>query len=257
MSTLLHRLRRQLVKSHRKALSRSLFRASGGAVSHGPFAGLRLSAGANVSSASLGLKLLGLYEEPLMRKVLALTPRDTLVNVGSGDGYYALGLLATDRVRRAVCFEANRHGRAAIARNAAANRVADRLQIRGAAGDDFVDQLGGLGVDWTRALFIIDIEGGEFPLVDEDLLWLTPGAHYLIELHDTAGPDRAARDALRARFHERGWTTEIILDEPRDWRAVESLQTWHDLDRALLVSEGRKIPGEWLWASPRPAAQPT
>ena len=147
-------------------------------------------------------------------------------------------------------FEATEAGRAAIARNAKLNGVADRLQIFGRAGDDFVVQLGGMKIDWHATFFLIDIEGAEFSLLSEELLKLTRGARYVIELHDSYQSDPDARAKLVARFSSH-WNTKIILDRARDWHDIETLKSWHDLDRAILVSEGRKIIGEWLVAEPK------
>jgi precorrin-6B methylase 2 len=239
-----------IIKTHRKALARSVFKEYGGVIQRGPFAGVKFDGQANISEAAHGLKIFGLYEEPVMERLLGHAGVDTFIDVGAGDGYYPVSLLAKGGFRQAFAFEATEVGRAAIARNARLNGVADRLRIFGRAGDDFVAQLAALKLDWRTTVILIDIEGAEFGLLSEALLTLTRGARYVVELHDTYQADTSARTNLLARLAPH-WKTEIILDRARDWHGIEQLQKWHDLDRALLVSEGRKLIGEWLVAEPK------
>lgn len=250
MATFLHSLRRQIIKAHRKALARSVFKEYGGVIQRGPFAGVKFDGQANISEAAHGLKVFGLYEEPVLERLLGHAGVDTFIDVGAGDGYYPVSLLAKGGFRQAFGFEATEAGRAAIARNASLNGVADRLRIFGRAGDNFVSQLNSLKLDWNATIILIDIEGAEFNLLNEELLTLTQGARYVIELHDTFNADTASRDKLLARMAPH-WNTEVILDRARDWHDIEALKKWHDLDRAVLVSEGRKIIGEWLVAEPK------
>ena len=239
-----------IIKAHRKALARSVFQEFGGVIQRGPFAGVKFDGQANISQAAHGLKIFGLYEEPVVERLLGQAGVDTFIDVGAGDGYYPVSLLAKGGFRSAFAFEATDAGRAAIARNARLNGVTDRLQIFGRAGDDFVAQLAALKIDWRATLLLIDIEGAEFGLLSDELLSLTRGARYVVELHDTYQSDPAARAKLLARLAPH-WKTEIVVDRARDWHGIGQIQEWHDLDRAVLVSEGRKLIGEWLVADPK------
>lgn len=250
MASLLQSFRRAIIKIHRKALARSVFRQFGGVIQRGPFAGVKFDGQANISEAAHGLKLFGLYEEPVMERLLNQPGATTFMDIGAGDGYYPVSLLAKAGFKQAVAFEATEAGRAAIARNAALNGVQDRLRVFGRAGDDFLQKLSGLNLDWSATIILIDIEGYEFQLLTPELLTLTRGARYVIELHDTFQADTTSRAALLARFAPH-WKTEIVLDRARDWHDVEATRWWHDLDRAVLFSEGRKVIGEWLVATPR------
>lgn len=250
MSSLLASIRRAIIKTHRKALARSVFRQFKGIIQRGPFAGVKLDGHANISDAAHGLKIFGLYEEPVVHHLLSQPRATTFIDVGAGDGYYPISLLSKGGFQRAFAFEATETGRAAIQRNTILNGVQDRLRIFGRAGDDFLAQLASLQADWRGTVFLIDIEGYEFQLLTKELLALTRGAKFVVELHDTLQHDTSARTALLARLAEH-WQTEVILDHARDWHDIEAIRHWHDLDRALLLSEGRKVIGEWLVATPR------
>lgn len=112
-----------------------------------------------------------------------------------------------------------------------------------------MDTLKRLDIDWPRALFLVDIEGGEFDLIDERLIALTRGSRFLIELHDAMPAVRGSRNKLLELFAQH-WDCTVVADRARDWHDIEELRSWHDLDRAVLVSEGRKYLGEWLVCDP-------
>ena len=115
-----------------RAYLRGLTRArTGQVVQQGPLAGMHYIDGA-IESAYIP-KLLGIYERELWPVVASLDATEfrTLVNVGAGEGYYAVGLARRHSDIRVVAFEALEAGRAAIVRMAHLNRVADRIAVRG------------------------------------------------------------------------------------------------------------------------------
>lgn len=219
-------------------------------IQRGPFAGVRFDGHANISEAAHGLKIFGLYEEPVAQRLLGFAGADTFIDVGAGDGYYPVSLLAKGVFKRALAFEATEAGRAAIERNARLNSVEDRLRVFGRAGADFLDVVATESIGWTKAAVLFDIEGGEFSVIDDRLLAATRGARYIVELHDAVMGDPSLRTALVERFRP-NWDVEIVTDGARDWHGIEEVKGWHDLDRAVLFSEGRKIIGEWLVAAPK------
>src|ERR1700733_10441447 len=81
-------------------------------------------------------KVLGLYERELHSTVEEICARapSTIVNVGAGDGYYAVGFSQRLRSTNIVAFEAESQARDNLARNAVLNGVADHIQIHGACG---------------------------------------------------------------------------------------------------------------------------
>lgn len=250
MQSIAHSFRRAIIKLHRKALAREVFKAYHGEIQHGPFAGMRYDGNANISEAAHGLKIFGLYEQPVMNLLLSFKNTQTFIDIGAGDGYYPVGLTSKCGIPRAICFEMTTVGREAIARNARTNGVSDKIEIHAEAGADFLQQLVPLNIEWSGAVFLIDIEGFEFTLLDESLLAATVGARYVIELHDGPQSDGRLRKALIERMSKH-WHLEILGDRTRDWGSIAALKPWHDLDRAVLLSEGRKLIGEWLVATPK------
>jgi len=154
-------LEKAFSKLRRKRISRQIFEQNAATVQHGPFKGLKLGGDAHTSSGNLGAKTCGLYEQGVIARIMELGPFDDVVNLGAADGYFSLGVLVAGVAKRSICFEMDEQGRAAIARNAQANGVADRVEIRGLADDSTGAILAEVGFEAGRGLVICDIEGAE------------------------------------------------------------------------------------------------
>ena len=255
MPGLIESLEKAITKLYRKRVSRRLYEQSSKAVEHGPFAGMKLIAFSHISSAPLALKLFGLYEREVVDFLVSQKGMDTLINLGAGDGYFSVGLLRSGTVDRALSFEIDRKGREAIAQNAAQNGVADKVQIFGAADGSLLHSLQAEGVVPASTIFLCDIEGAEFAVVDDALAEFLADATFVIEIHDFLFADGAARlEALKTRLG-RHHDVEMVKAGPADWRGIAELEALHDNARALVTSDGRKKLGLWLFA--RPKGQPS
>lgn len=251
MTTLIEGLEKAFVKLRRKRVSRQLFLKHGGVVQAGPFKGLSLDGEANISQGPLAVKLFGIYERVVVNQILALGPFNDVINLGAADGYFSLGLLRAGLARRSICFEMTASGRAAIARNAQRNGVADKVVILGKADENISQVLAPTGFSVERSLVLCDIEGGEFSVLSREFLQELSGAVFIVELHDrihSGRPDQ--RDALIARFPA-NYECRVIQTVPADWAGIPDIEALSDNDRALVTSEGRRAIGEWLVATPR------
>jgi hypothetical protein len=249
MFNLLQIIEKAIVKHRRKSLSRAIFSNYNGVVQYGAFKGMRLNPMANVSQASHGLKIFGLYESPIINQLVEWCPVETFVDIGAGDGYYPVGMLRANLIKRAICFEATEAGRNAIKQNAELNGVAEKIQIFGKADEGFLDIIKGLSLKSDQTLILCDIEGGEFDLIKRSLIEYLSGARFIIELHEAliTSDKESLRETLLSAFPE-NYQKRIIMDCAREWNGIPELEAMHDLDRALVTSEGRKIIGEWLVA---------
>jgi len=250
MGGLLDSLERALIKQRRKRLSSTIFEKYGGVVQAGPFAGLKLDGRSNVSRGPLAIKLFGLYESEVLAVMQAAGPFSDVVNIGAADGYFSLGLLRAGLAKRSICFETTREGRAAIARNAAENGLADRVVVLGTADDGLAGHLGAAGFDPRDALMLCDIEGAEFSVLSPAVLAALQGAVMIVELHDRVTPGSPDRRAQLVARLPAGYAHRVITSRPAQWAGIPDFESLGDNDRALVTSEGRKALGEWLVASP-------
>ena len=181
-----------------------------GKVNGGPFAGMRY-----VQTGCFGAflpQVLGTYE---MEVWDCLAPclqwkGGLFVDVGAAEGYYAVGMLVRNPSLRTVAFEAEPESRKVLAELGNLNGVAGRLEMKGfATHAELESVLSGK----THVFALIDIEGGEFDLLDPVLVPSLRRVPFLVEIHDWFHPDRDADTLFKSRFEA---THEIIEIKARD-----------------------------------------
>ena len=246
------RLSMTAVEARRIHLSNTLHASLDGTVRHGPLQGLRVLREGSWGAGDLGAKLLGLYEQEVLETLAAHRGGfDVLVNLGAGDGFYGVGLVVAGMVGRSVCFEASEEGRAALLRTAELNGVADRVEILGAAGPDFMAHPSVAGLAPARRLILVDIEGGEFDLLTDEVLAAARESHLVVELHGRmvrGGSEQEARLLERLGTH---FACSLLMTGARDPARLPELASMGDSDRWLLCSEGRPYPMRWACCAPR------
>lgn len=239
------------VERRRIQLARQLDLALASTVRYGPFRGLRQGPDTAWSVADRAPILLGLYEQEVLQSLAEAGGRTAFVNLGAGDGYYAVGALVSGLFRRAYCYEMGEKGRRIIADTARLNGVEARVEIRGKAEPGFYRDLPADVID--DCVLFVDIEGAEFELLDPAAFRAFGKAVIFLELHDwffQDGPqrlDRLRRDA--AATHA---ITEMTMTA-RDLSVFPELREYSDSDRWLLCSEGRGRQMSWMRFDPRPS----
>lgn len=218
----------------------------------GLFRGLRYAHGGR--GMAVAAKLLGTYEAELipvfdwvMRAGFA-----RMGNVGSAEGYYAVGLARGVPGARMDAFECDPARQVLLARNAADNDVGDRLRQHGRADHA---SLHGVLADAPEPFLLVDIEGGERELLDPAALPDLTRAWMLVELHPGDRPDVEA--TLTARFAR---SHRLFRFDPRPWRErrarAAGLVRFHPLATlAPFRYERRVFPTPWLFLAPRTAAR--
>jgi hypothetical protein len=227
---------------------------TGRRVAAGPFAGMRYIRGA-VGSAYVP-KLLGIYErelQPFVEQGCALN-YPLIIDIGSAEGYYAIGLAIRNPTARVIAFEASRKGQDALREMAQSNQVSERVDIRGTCDPGALQEaLAGE----ERMLIICDVEGFEQQLLDPEQIIALRKAAILVELHEFISPGITER--LKDRFAPTH-AIETILQADRGRQQMP----WRTLATTLLprsyldwaVSEWRPEKMAWLWLTPKSANVP-
>lgn len=235
----LHRALRHLSKWRVALLSNTMEARSGTAVMSGPFQGMNYSVRA--SEGSRTARLIGAYEaslHPVIEAIIAKAP-EVIVDIGSAEGYYAVGLARRLPTARVLARDASPKAQDLCRTLATANGVAEQVEIGGIFGHaDFAL------CETARTVVIVDIEGAEEQLLDPKLAPGLARADILVECHDSMTPGIA--DLLAARFATTHRVTRIDrkLDDTGLPAWAEELS---DLDRLLCLWEWREGPTPWLW----------
>lgn len=243
-------LYRRAINAHRKHLALQIASEHQWRVSYGPFAGMQISPVAWWDQTDLASKILGFYELEVL-KVLSSVDRARyhfFVDLGAADGYYAIGALRAGLFQKAFCFEMSERGREVIRANADLNDISDSVAIFGYADSRFHESLpeGSL----SSTVVLIDIEGGEFDLLTDELLVRLKDAMLVIELHEFMVGDGAAKLKRLVDRLERVYKLHWLTTGARDLSGFESLSVLNDTDRWLLCSESRTQRMKWVVCEP-------
>lgn len=215
-------------------------------VQRGPFTGLHYPRhrGDIVHAA----KLLGSYERELHDAVsvfVARAPR-LVVNIGSGDGYYVVGVARLLPLAAVIAVDPDPLAQRACAATAVTNRVGARVSHLVRLDADGLGAL--LDTSDAGALAVVDCEGFEDELLDPARAPALARTDLLVETHDFA------RAGVTARLTERFAPThdvrriEVAARDVRDFPELASLP---DTVARGLVDEFRHHPQSWLACTAR------
>lgn len=235
----LHRALRHLSKWRVALLSNTMEARSGTSVMSGPFQGMDYVV--HAAEGSRTARLIGAYEaslQPVIEAIIAKAP-EVIVDIGSAEGYYAVGLARRLPRARVLARDANPKAQDLCRALATANGVADRVEVGG-----IFDHTDFALCETARTVVIVDIEGAEDLLLDPKAAPGLVQADILVECHDSLTPGISAR--LAARFAPTHKVTRIDrkLDDTGLPAWAEELS---DLDRLLCLWEWRGGPTPWLW----------
>jgi len=208
-----------------------------GQVLRGPFEGLKLAPDHRVGELSVA-KLLGVYEHELRAVISSTDHWRHVVNIGSAEGYYAVGFAQRAPDRNVTAYDIDANARVATARTAELNGVEDRVTVLSECSPDAL-----LAHADAGALFWIDIEGAE-----QDLLLTQPStglarSDLLVETHFPSGAFTGL--AVARHFQETHDITVIRQSEIQPDEVPEFLSL-APLDRHLVMLE-HITAAPWLW----------
>jgi len=215
-----------------------LIAGKGLVVQNGPFAGMRY-----VSQSHFGNllpKLLGSYEAELagVWRQCARRGYQRIVNVGCGEGYYAVGLARLLPNVSVVAFDSEPTARDLCRQLAELNGVSPRIAIGGPCSPDELQR-----AIIPATLVVCDIEGGELSLLDPALVPALGQCDLVVEAH----PQRHSElpQALVERFAATH-AAEIIPSAPRDPCDWPGLEEMTQLEQLLATLEYRNAPTPWV-----------
>lgn len=165
----------------------------GSVVVAGPFAGMRYDAYAT----RLGhTKLIGTYECELHETIQRVirTRYDRLINVGSAEGYYAVGLARAMPWLLVQAYDINERRHANLLSLATMNATESRTTIARECTHRELQQCAGASV-----IVVCDIEGAELKLLDPDAAPALRDYDIIVEIHDTVNGTEV-HDRLAERF---------------------------------------------------------
>jgi hypothetical protein len=239
---------RDVIRQRRNEMSESINRQLNSTIAYGPFAGVSLEMPRYFKGIRAAI-LLGLYEKEVLESISGARNVKTFVEIGAGEGYYVVAVVATGIFEKSYAFEAEERKRSAIRENSKLNNVEDRVVVKGMAAPDFLSEIP--QDDLSSCLFLVDIEGGEFSLLSDAVLEKQRTSVFIVEVHDFMFSDGQQKlDDLRVRA-EKTHKVSLITSGPRDVIHIPELAGLPDYEKWLVCGEGRKQTQIWLRFDPK------
>ena len=218
-------------------------------VMYGNFKGMKLANESIWGTSDSANMLLGLYEREVSDLLVALAEsekRNLFIDCGAADGYFAIGALVSGKFNSVWAFEQSEHQRAGLEKNAKVNNLESQLRILGSAGVDFLDNLEkDERFRLEASIFLFDIEGGEYKILNKENLLRMKNSILIIELHDFTEDQKLERISLLSRVKE-SHNGFLITTGARDLSRIHELDYLSDSNRWLMCSEGRPRAMDWL-----------
>jgi|TARA_B110000305_G_C19442065_1_gene642486 predicted RNA methylase len=231
-------------------LSKGLYKKLDGNVAYGFFEGMKLPYSMSWGAPDQASMLVGLYEKEVLDVISSAPDHCTkLIDLGAADGYYAIGTTFKGKFKEAICYEMSEQRREIIKQNAVLNSVSKKIDIRGQADVDFLDEF--QDAELSECFFLIDIEGDEFTLLNKANLIRLSKSNILVEIHDHRTNDGNNKlDALIKDASEI-FNVKHIYNGYRNPYEIKILESYPHDDAWLIMSEGRKRNGHWVHLSPK------
>jgi len=234
-----------------------LFSISSGKVISGLFRGMKLVKKSNWDkkiykfNTDLSSKIVGCYEQEVQDKIAEFQKKNKkkyFVNFGAGEGYFALGVLHNGLFEKSLAFEISNSSRDIMIENSKLNNLQDRLLIKHNADKNFLKDLDSSFKEISDIFLLVDIEGNEFSIFNDENLQAIKNCNLIIEfhkLHDNK-KNQEFMDKIKKYFN-----VEILTTSNRDFSKISLLTNLNDDDRWLIASENRPYKMSWLACSPK------
>lgn len=213
-------------------------------VLHGPFKGMRYP-GFTSSGSTLYPKLMGSYERELHSAIESIckTEYSEIINIGCGEGYYAVGLAMRLPSAKIFAFDTDPEAVSRTQEMARINKVENQLITGSFCTTAFLRDFNFM----KKGLIICDCEGYEKSLFDESIDRLT-NCDLLIETHDFI--DLSISTKLINTFGPSHRVESILsiddITKAKSYNFPEAVGL--DLaERKELYKEGRPTIMEWLF----------
>jgi hypothetical protein len=242
--------RRNLWWQRQQRVIAALIDEHGPVVQSGPFHGLRLP----VTGAwgNLAPLLVGSYEGELhmaIEELIAAAP-ERVINVGSAEGYYAVGFALRLPGAEIYAFDINDRAQELTRETGRMNGITERLHVAGECTAEGLDRL-----LTPRTVVVMDCEGCELELLRPDRAPALAQATVLVEFHDFIEPGISS--AISERFAG-SHSIDLVAAEERVAADYPALAKLTPRERTIALNEWRTLglhPMQWGVLRPLASAQ--
>ena len=219
-------------------------------VAYGTFKGMKLSKNTYWSKNDIITHILGVYEKHVLKKIIEFSKKGNypFIDIGAADGYFAIGMAFSETFKKIYAFEIDEEGRRSLNRNIENNLCKDKVVVDIEANFETLKEI----VDKNKsAVILIDIEGSEFDLLDDNLLQLLSNCYIVCELHPTLSTNGFEKQNMLINNAKAFFDVSIIQRESYSPNKFSELNEFTDEERLIAFGEGRENNMNWLILEPK------
>ena len=239
------------IQSKRNYLSKKIEELTGGKILSGLYENTKLADSKNYYFCAKSSQLLGCYEQDVQEEIKKLKEKYNfkyLVNLGAGEGYHSVGCLNNKIIEYAVNFEMVKINRDSIEKNFQINNLQKKFSIFSKAEENFIELIGDK-INLEETLFLFDIEGDEFKLLNENNLSKLRNSYLIIELHHFYGSPSNNNKLIEMLNNT--FNIKFIKTGSRNFSKFKVLNSFSDDEKWLMMSESRPKTMRWVICEPK------
>jgi hypothetical protein len=236
--------RTKLIKRHYYVFSRI---GSPDSVLQGPFRGMKYIP-CSVASAIVP-KYLGTYEKELWPAIeeICRSSCDVFVDIGSAEGYYAVGVTLRVKPKQTHCFDINPRAHLLLKDVAQLNGVSETIHTHNSCSSSALESV---LINALHPVIIMDCEGAEYDLLDPLVTPSLTKARIIVEIHEIEKP--GVTEAILRRFSQSHNIERVKTQERSIHDLPYPMAIGHD-NLKFAMSEGRAAAMEWFILRPHAA----
>ena len=233
-------------------LENEIMKISNNLVLNGHYKDTYLSCKTNWKSRDNCSKLLGIYESQVQDKIIQEQKKNNLINIvnfGAADGYHILGLIKKGYFKNGYAFEIDKVTKNYLDENINKNNLDGKIKTFFEANFDIIFK-NISDNDLKKTLFLIDIEGQEFELLNETILKRLMHSYLLVENHDFIQPNKNLTNIFQQNI-KKFFNIEIIEYSSKNPFQINLLKNFSEIDKWLMMNEGRPQTMHWIYLTPK------
>jgi|TARA_B100001063_G_scaffold36489_1_gene30009 hypothetical protein len=237
----------KITKKYWNSLSYEHAKKNNFIVQNGVFKNLKINDNISWGRGDVGSKIYGFYENKIQKKLKELR-KPILIDIGAADGFFAVGCLHAKLSKYCYAFEQNEKSRSALFKTAKMNSVDNQISIMGKVDNKTFLSLLPKDLNLSNVVILCDIEGEEYNFFSETILKKLTKCNLIIEIHNE---NSNLRETDLLKIVKKYFKVTVILDNDKDMSEIKILHKLNDIDRNLIVCEGRSYIGKWWHLSPK------
>ena len=232
-------------------INNKLFKLLKNKIFYGPYKNIKLVNDFSHKKSNRSSQILGSYELQIQKKSIFFKNKyklKNLVNFGSENGFHVLGLIKNFRFSKAICFEIKAESRNTLSKNLKINKISNKVKIFGKASFTKTFEILN-NQDLKKTLFIIDIEGEEYNLLNKDIISKLNKSCLIIENHDFAMKNKEKVKIIIKNLKKNFNISFIKTEFPRLENYINKIKMSQD-ELILSLFEDRKEMN-WIICEPK------